>query len=344
MMGAHSRMPNDHASALERRTLMTYTEQDRAVPYLIIYHGGCPDGFCSAWVAAKWRRACGSGYELHAATYGEDPPPVAGRHVLIVDFSYPRDTLLEMDRQAASLHVFDHHATAQQDLGGLSFAVFDMDESGASLTWRKLFPEVDVPPVVAYVRDRDLWRWELPESKEVSAYVMSTPHTIEAWDELAKLTTDELIDRGRTSRRVIEAYVASRVRHAYPAGSRRSRVDGYQHADEQRLRRVARADANPREARPGLVRRQRGQGARLSSLGRRLRCRRVRQEIRGRWTQALRRLRCAVLPHGNSFRPVPPRPDGACRMGICGRSEQLIINGLHRARQGRRDRPRHRGC
>lgn len=63
-------------------------------PDLCIYHGpGCLDGFGAAW--AVWSR-WGDDVEYRAANYGQAPPDVTGKAVLIVDFSYPLETLRAM--------------------------------------------------------------------------------------------------------------------------------------------------------------------------------------------------------------------------------------------------------
>jgi len=63
---------------------------------LVIYHGACRDGFCAAWCV--WRRMPGA--EFVPAMYGNPPPDVDGRDVVIVDFSYDRALMDEMDRRA----------------------------------------------------------------------------------------------------------------------------------------------------------------------------------------------------------------------------------------------------
>lgn len=174
--------------------------------YLIIYHRNCADGFTAAWIAAS---ALG-GAELFAAHYGEPPPDVRGRHVYVVDFSYPRDVLLTMKEEAASLVVLDHHATAKADLDGLDFCMFDMEESGASLTWRHFRPWLDAPKLVQYIRDRDLWRWALPDSREVSEYIRLQPYTLVAWDALAAELDRDLtpaVSIGRALRQATEKRV-----------------------------------------------------------------------------------------------------------------------------------------
>lgn len=161
---------------------------------LIIYHANCPDGFCSAWVATKKY----PGAELFAANYGESPPMLqaSGRDVVIVDFSYPRGPLESLHAVAKDLKVFDHHKTAEAALAGLPYCKFDMNRSGAGLTWDELFPGVTRPWVVDYVEDRDLWRFKLMESRAVNAFISSYPKTIDAWDGLDQVELSSAMRAG----------------------------------------------------------------------------------------------------------------------------------------------------
>lgn len=146
----------------------------------VIYHANCADGFTAAWCA--WLKY-GDEAEYIPAQYGDPPPDVKGQDdVLIVDFSYPRDALLSMKKQVLNLRVFDHHKTAEADLAGLDFCVFDKERSGAGLTWDLLHSDEPRPALVSYVEDRDLWRFKLPYSKEVNAYIGSHLYDFEMWD------------------------------------------------------------------------------------------------------------------------------------------------------------------
>ncbi len=147
---------------------------------LVIYHQNCADGFTAAWITA---RALGD-VELLEAQYGDEAPDVMGREVYIVDFSYPRDVLLRMNEIAAHVEVMDHHKTSAEALDGLPFCTFDMDECGASLAWRRFNPNDTLPPFVQFVKDRDLWRWELTNSREISAFIRSWEPSLEQWDAL----------------------------------------------------------------------------------------------------------------------------------------------------------------
>lgn len=143
----------------------------------VIYHANCVDGFTAAWAA--WCRF-GSEAEYVPAQYGEAPPDCAGKDVVIVDFSYPRSALLQLQDSASSLVVLDHHKTAQAELDGLPFCTFDMNRSGAGLAWDVL-QDAPRPALIDYVEDRDLWRWRLDSSKEISAWLGSWPRDFHQW-------------------------------------------------------------------------------------------------------------------------------------------------------------------
>jgi hypothetical protein len=155
---------------------------------LCIYHGNCADGFTSAWVV---RRALGD-VDFHAGVYQNPPPDVAGRDVILVDFSYKRSVLEAMRDQAASVLILDHHKTAEADLRDLAGvqSVFDMERSGARITWDHFFPNDPAPRLVAIVEDRDLWRFALPGTREIQANIFSYQYDFQLWDEIAARVQD----------------------------------------------------------------------------------------------------------------------------------------------------------
>jgi oligoribonuclease NrnB/cAMP/cGMP phosphodiesterase (DHH superfamily) len=68
-----------------------------------------------------------------------------------------------------------------------SICVFDMGRSGAGLAWDYCFPNEERHWIANYVEDRDLWKFALPHSKEISSAMMSYPLTFESLDMLAGL-------------------------------------------------------------------------------------------------------------------------------------------------------------
>lgn len=180
----------------------------------IVYHGDCPDGFCSAFIAAT--RAYRSAV-LVPATYGKpiDETHITGKRVLVVDFSWKRAEMERLAALSAEIVVLDHHKTAEAELAGLDFCVFDMDRSGAQITWDYLMGDQPRPWYVDYVADRDLWRWTLPESKVVSAFIMALPHTIEAWKQLDSMGVADAVLLGKGARMQVDHYVEKVTAQSY---------------------------------------------------------------------------------------------------------------------------------
>jgi len=172
---------------------------------LIIHHRDCPDGFCAAFIASKVHPEA----QLVGTTYGEPPSleMFRGKNVLVVDFSWPRELTLALKAVSNSLQILDHHKTAEKELAGLDFAKFDMNESGATLTWDWFHPGVPRPWYVEYVKDRDLWNWKLPSSREVSGFIMALPHTVEAWEGLESINSDKAGQLGAAIKLHIDHYV-----------------------------------------------------------------------------------------------------------------------------------------
>ena len=154
---------------------------------LCIYHGLCADGFTAAWVVWKFYEG---DVDFHAASHGEAPPEVDGREVYIVDFSYSRPVIEAMARHTRKLTVIDHHVTAAQELEGLIRndgtvdGIFDMNKAGCLLTWEWFFKDKAPPPALLAVNDRDLWRFELPWTREVFMAMTSYPYDFAVWDTL----------------------------------------------------------------------------------------------------------------------------------------------------------------
>ena len=171
---------------------------------LCIWHGGCDDGFASAWVV---RKALGDEHvEFHGGVYQKPPPDVFGRDVLLVDFSYKRGVLEEMARDAASVTILDHHATAEADLKPLLEerlvrGEFDMKRCGAMITWDWFFPGDPPHDLLHYIQDRDLWQKKLPGCDQVIMALRSYPQDFLTWDLMMEKEIRELMDEGNAIHR-----------------------------------------------------------------------------------------------------------------------------------------------
>jgi uncharacterized protein len=161
----------------------------------IIYHQvkvgiDCADGIAAAWVAK--RKYPDS--TLIGASYGGAVPEIDRSEydrIIIVDFSFSRE-ILEKWAKLFKLLVIDHHKTAQFDLKGFKNAIFDLNESGATLAWKTLFPDEPMPAILKYAKDRDLWNFDLPNSEEIHEAVGFLGRKLNQFDFLCVLSQDDL--------------------------------------------------------------------------------------------------------------------------------------------------------
>lgn len=205
-------------------------------PPLIIHHCDA-DGLCGAMVIWLGLGGKTANAELLSAQYGEPRPPDADlrdREIWIVDFSYLREVLLEVEELASKLTVLDHHETAQTNCEGLDFCTFDMERSGAMLAWDAMSKKFDhrvadlfkstlwrthLYELVCYVQDRDLWRHQLPDTKEVNAWLASFPLELDVWLDLVDAYSNiaRVLNEGDAILRQNKQWAKILIERAWPA-------------------------------------------------------------------------------------------------------------------------------
>jgi oligoribonuclease NrnB/cAMP/cGMP phosphodiesterase (DHH superfamily) len=142
--------------------------------------------------------------------------------------------LREMGGSARSIIVLDHHKTAQADLAdwftmvdrenspmtidhidanaheilsGRIIAHFDMNRSGARMTWDFCNPGVEAPLLIRLIEDRDLWRFTLDDTKPFSLWLRSEPFS---FDRFTKIHNAFREGEGETYRIMTEARAMQR--------------------------------------------------------------------------------------------------------------------------------------
>jgi len=166
----------------------------------VIYHADCTDGFGAAYSAWK---LLGNRAEYYPCKHGTKPPNIKGKNVVILDFSFDNKTTKRMIKDANGLLVIDHHKSAMVALHDITNTHFDMTKSGAMLAWNWFHPGKEPPKFIQYIQDRDLWKWELPYSKEFSAAFDMVPFEFE---EFEKFEDDSVFDDAAKRGSYILAY------------------------------------------------------------------------------------------------------------------------------------------
>jgi oligoribonuclease NrnB/cAMP/cGMP phosphodiesterase (DHH superfamily) len=171
---------------------------------LCIYHGNCADGFGAAWVVRKFfgENEPKKEIEFMAGVYQTPPPDVTGLDVIMVDFSYKRPVIEEMLKVCESLTIIDHHKSAIEDLKDFNeptignapanlakiTTYFDIDHSGAMLTWNYYYEDFPPPPILLRIEDRDLWKFKYSDTRNIQANLFSYPYVFEVWDKFMNLS------------------------------------------------------------------------------------------------------------------------------------------------------------
>ncbi|NRA39805.1 MAG: hypothetical protein HRU15_16810, partial [Planctomycetes bacterium] len=161
------------------------------LPPLCLFHKHCLDGRASAAVVKHFDPQC----VCVAQQYGAKRPSLLGRHVYIVDFGFPLKEMQKIEKEAYKVTWIDHHVTHQETQRALGWGHFDLQESGASLCWKVLFPDTEMPQIIQYIRDRDLWLWEMPHSREINAALFHITNDQDITG-LLELNLDEMKELG----------------------------------------------------------------------------------------------------------------------------------------------------
>ena len=160
----------------------------------VLYHGDCIDGFASAF-------ACYYFFKINKikkkivyipCQHQKPPPMLDGRNVLICDFSYKYNVLKELIKSSKKLIILDHHQSAEKDLKNVAKEnkVFRMDHSGAYITWAYFFGENNVPLMIRYIEDNDIWKRSMNQTRQFTSYIANIP---KQFDQYEKLLDDNFV-------------------------------------------------------------------------------------------------------------------------------------------------------
>jgi oligoribonuclease NrnB/cAMP/cGMP phosphodiesterase (DHH superfamily) len=157
--------------------------KDKSKKIVVIYHASCPDGFGSAWAA--WKKF-GNRAEYCAVNHADKPLSLKGREVYFLDLVYKLDVMKSIVGQASKVIVVDHHATAKDAVGLAKESLYDMNHSGAYLSWKYFHPGKAVPRLLLHIEDEDLWKFKMPHTAAVNARMELLGFDFKIWDKAIK--------------------------------------------------------------------------------------------------------------------------------------------------------------
>jgi oligoribonuclease NrnB/cAMP/cGMP phosphodiesterase (DHH superfamily) len=167
---------------------------------VILYHGGCPDGFGGAYAA--WKKF-GDNAEYIPLQRGVPlTEGLEGAHLYFIDFCYTKEVMDHFVSIAGKVTVLDHHEGVADVIQSMPEFVYETELSGSGIAWRYFHPDSPLPTLLAHVQDDDLFYYKLPDTRAVMTYLGVHPFDFAFWDETVQKLDDPaqreiLLDRTR---------------------------------------------------------------------------------------------------------------------------------------------------
>ncbi|QGR54334.1 dhh family phosphohydrolase-like protein [Moumouvirus maliensis] len=179
---------------------------------IVLYHGYCSDGFGSAFIIWYYYK---TNYSIevadkimyipchHQKNFQTFTPEflqkIKDKNVIMCDFSYKYNQLVNIISLSKSFMILDHHKTAQAELINIpdNLKIFDMNRSGVGITWDYFYPNKPIPKFLAHIQDRDIWTFKLDKTDEFLAYFYEQDFNFKSWEKyLSDDNVEEAIKTG----------------------------------------------------------------------------------------------------------------------------------------------------
>lgn len=194
---------------------------------VILYHAECPDGFGAAWATYK---KLGDDAE-YIGVYHNSPFPegLKDKNIYLLDFCYPEKETKELMARNKSVTAIDHHVSREGAIKMTENYSYSVDNSGSVLSWKYFNKDVPVPSLLRYVEDGDLWRFAIPNSRVICAFINTLDYDFQTWNKLAEDLEDEDKNRQFTEQGgIIIKYEGELVRRLIKESARPVMFEGYE--------------------------------------------------------------------------------------------------------------------
>jgi hypothetical protein len=196
-------------------------------PIAVIYHKKCPDGFGAAYAA--WKKFGDTATYIPAGYGDELPEGLEGKEVYILDFSFEHGgTMEKLLATTKRVVAIDHHESARERTESIPEHLYDKERSGATIAWSYFHPDTPTPYFLKVIEDGDLYRYALPETRDVFSYLDVVPNDFTIWDALVQQLEDDttrpaFLAKAATATEFFEAFAKLSIEAA-----KKVRFEGYE--------------------------------------------------------------------------------------------------------------------
>ena len=150
---------------------------------VVLYHANCSDGFGGAWAA--WKKFGNQAKYIPVHHQVPLPKGLKNKEIYNIDFTYPLEITKKLIKDNKRVTAIDHHVTREKEVKLTKDYSYALRNSGAVLSWRYFHPTKAMPQILKYVEDMDLWKFEIPHTKEIFAYLNLFEFNFKVWNKLA---------------------------------------------------------------------------------------------------------------------------------------------------------------
>lgn len=151
---------------------------------VVIYHDDL-DGFGAAWAA--WKKFKNKAQYIVTDYHFAPLEDLKNKEIYIVDFCYEKNTVMKkLLKNNKRVIVIDHHISHKEAVKISSEYSFDLNQSGATLSWKYFHPQKPIPRLLRHIKDMDLWKFKIPHTKELLASLYTYDLEFSLWDKIAK--------------------------------------------------------------------------------------------------------------------------------------------------------------
>jgi uncharacterized protein len=166
---------------------------------IVIYHKNCRDGIAGAWTANKkfgdTAEYIACDYALGVPEYVESHDNLAEVEIYVIDFSFSKEILLDLEKRCRKLVVLDHHISSKDAVSSVKEHVYGEGISGCYIAYQYFFPNQSVPLALQYVSDSDTWTHKMPDYEYIDAYIYRSDNELSI--ENFNTTVLELADESK---------------------------------------------------------------------------------------------------------------------------------------------------
>lgn len=151
---------------------------------VVLYHGSCSDGFGGAWAA--WKKFGPKADYIAVDDHNNPPQGLEGKEIFMIDFTYNMASLQKIISGNKKVTAIDHHISNKKETEMTQNYSYALNNSGSVLAWKYFHPAKPVPKFLLAIEDFDLWRFKIPHSKEIFAYLDLFDFNFKVWSKLVK--------------------------------------------------------------------------------------------------------------------------------------------------------------